>query len=179
VYNYLPNLGLLRCPNDHTTVDEYNAAYQRAVDAGYISQFSPLDAGRFATHYSSYNVAVDKNHTPFMPALLYNYYGFYGPPNETREELRAVNIYTRAEAGRVYNGVSDDLGRALWSGYVDANNPGEPTASFPGVLNRQPPDSTILARCIQHRRNRFDLVVTVGGRTRKLPATYDWVRQPG
>jgi prepilin-type N-terminal cleavage/methylation domain-containing protein len=97
--------------------------------------------------------------------------------------------------------LSDSLQRPLW----DPGNPdpaayeympyGLPSASFPGLINRNAPDSTIVTRCTKHRDYTkakheteqsgetvmvgMDIVLRLGGSCEMLPGVeYDWASQP-
>ena len=82
----------------------------------------------------------------------------------------------------------DNLGRPLW----DPGNPdqwsydympyGMPSASFPGLMDRNAPDNTIITRCSHHRAHtgvETDIVVRLDGSTQLIPGlSYDWAVQP-
>ena len=83
----------------------------------------------------------------------------------------------------------DNLGRPLW----DPGNPnpweyglympyGMPSANFPGLMDRNAPDNTILTRCSHHRAHtgvEKDIVVRLNGEAKLVPGlSYDWAIQP-
>ena len=83
----------------------------------------------------------------------------------------------------------DNLGRPLW----DPGNPnpweytlykpyGMPSANFPGLMDRNAPDNTILTRCSHHRAHtgvEKDIVVRLNGEALLIPGlSYDWAIQP-
>jgi hypothetical protein len=82
----------------------------------------------------------------------------------------------------------DNLGRPLW----DPGNPdqwsydympyGMPSASFPGLMDRNAPDNTIITRCSHHRPYtgvEKDIVLRLDGTCKLVPGlSYDWAVQP-
>jgi prepilin-type N-terminal cleavage/methylation domain-containing protein len=83
----------------------------------------------------------------------------------------------------------DNLGRPLWDpGSADEWDYGYympygmPSASFPGLMNRNAPDNTILTRCSHHRPYtgiEKDIAVRLNGEARLIPGlSYDWAIQP-
>jgi hypothetical protein len=82
----------------------------------------------------------------------------------------------------------DNLGRPLW----DPGNPdqwsydympyGMPSASFPGLMDRNAPDNTIITRCSHHRAYtgvEKDIVLRLDGTCKLVPGmSYDWAIQP-
>jgi len=82
----------------------------------------------------------------------------------------------------------DNLDRPLW----DPGNPdqwsydympyGMPSASFPGLMNRNAPDNTIITRCSHHRAYtgvEKDIVLRLDGSCKLVPGmSYDWAVQP-
>ncbi len=84
----------------------------------------------------------------------------------------------------------DNMGRPLW----DVGNPdrfaydhmpyGLPSAAFPGLMNRNAPDNTIITRCSHHRaytgspESSKDIVLRLDGSCRLVPGlAYDWAVQ--
>jgi hypothetical protein len=78
----------------------------------------------------------------------------------------------------------DNLGRSLWDPADPYWDPyGFPSSVFPGLINRNAPDNTIITRCPWHRRyggdNPHDIVVRLDGSCALVPGlTYDWAAQP-
>jgi prepilin-type N-terminal cleavage/methylation domain-containing protein len=90
--------------------------------------------------------------------------------------------------------LADSMQRPLW----DPGNPepsaydympyGMPSASFPGLINRNAPDSTIITRCSKHRKmdrdgrpvaGTKDIVVRLDASCAMVPGLeYDWTTQP-
>jgi len=85
----------------------------------------------------------------------------------------------------------DNMGRPLW----DVGNPdrfaydympyGLPSAAFPGLMNRNAPDNTIITRCSHHRpytgspESVKDIVLRLDGSCKLVPGlAYDWAVQP-
>jgi prepilin-type N-terminal cleavage/methylation domain-containing protein len=78
----------------------------------------------------------------------------------------------------------DSLGRPLWdvddSGYY--TNYGIPSAVFPGLINRNAPDNTVVTRCTSHHvwRPDTDIVLRLDGSVSWVPITkanYNWAIQ--
>lgn len=97
-----------------------------------------------------------------------------------------LNEYASADQ---WTRMRDGMGRALW----DVGNPfdpvaydytpyGQPSAVFPGLINRNATDSTIITRCMWHRRFRdveHDIALRLDGSATFLPGLdYDWAVQP-
>jgi prepilin-type N-terminal cleavage/methylation domain-containing protein len=97
------------------------------------------------------------------------------------------NMYDTGNPSRLL----DNLGRPLW----DPGNPDEsaydympygmPSAAFPGLINRNAPDNTIITRCSHHRaytgsaESSKDIVVRLDGSCRLVTGlAYDWAIQP-
>jgi prepilin-type N-terminal cleavage/methylation domain-containing protein len=96
-----------------------------------------------------------------------------------------MNLPSEQQATRLL----DNLGRPLW----DPGNPdpwryelympyGMPSANFPGLMDRNAPDNTILTRCSHHRAHtgvEKDIVVRLNGEALLVPGlSYDWAIQP-
>lgn len=99
------------------------------------------------------------------------------------------NMYDTQNPSRLL----DNLGRPLWN----PGNPNEaaydympygmPSAAFPGLINRNAPDNTIITRCPHHRAytrgsepgSGQDIVLRLDGSCRLVPGlAYDWATQP-
>jgi len=86
--------------------------------------------------------------------------------------------------GQQRSRLADNLGRSLWDpsdAYWDPY--GFPSSVFPGLINRNAPDNTIITRCPWHRRYRggtpHDIVLRLDGSCALIPGlSYDWAAQP-
>jgi len=86
--------------------------------------------------------------------------------------------------GQQFSRLADNLGRSLWDPADPAWDPyslGQPSSVFPGLINRNAPDNTIITRCAWHRRGDtpHDIVLRLDGSCAPVPGlTYDWAAQP-
>jgi prepilin-type N-terminal cleavage/methylation domain-containing protein len=83
--------------------------------------------------------------------------------------------------------VKDSLKRWLWDADLEdpAMHPsGIPSAVFPGLINHNAPENTIITRCPNHRRftKNADIALRLDGTSEIIPgpeyANYDWAVQP-
>jgi prepilin-type N-terminal cleavage/methylation domain-containing protein len=84
--------------------------------------------------------------------------------------------------------LKDSMGRGVWD--VGSNDPtsydyapyGLPSALFPGLINRNAPENTIITRCVWHRNfwdTPHDIVLRLDGSAAFVPGpSYDWALQP-
>jgi prepilin-type N-terminal cleavage/methylation domain-containing protein len=80
--------------------------------------------------------------------------------------------------------LTDALGRRMWDP-ADASLPyGIPSAAFPGLINNNAPENTVITRCPHHRRyssveTQKDIALRLDGSCVMLVGpSYDWARQP-
>jgi len=141
---YVSSRAAFTCPDDSTTLADYNAAHG-----------AHWDSSAFQRAYSSYHDT-------------YNYWGY---------DSRGKPLTRQAEAASVYANKEDNLGRPLW--YADG-----PSATFPGLANRNAPDYTILAYCPRHSgahpsRAPEALIIRLDGSASTVQTdSYDWIVQP-
>lgn len=87
--------------------------------------------------------------------------------------------------------LQDTMGRPLWDPADPAYLPfGSPSAMFPGLINRNAPENTIITRCANHRpytmvrydedtQSGKDIVLRLDGSAEFVVGlTYDWATQP-
>ncbi len=161
VYNWLDD-GFFR---EHYS--SYNALYNYM---GYVAQEGDYSLCGYATHHMGVGDSI---------AFWYEWYrwdpdGRIGAwPNPDRFHVIDHFLhYHLAQQVYWYNYTSnpyavddptrlvDNLGRPLWDmgdapwnpGYEGWFPYGLPSASFPGLINRNAPDNTIVTRCLNHRR---------------------------
>jgi type II secretory pathway pseudopilin PulG len=117
-----------------------------------------LDYGVNPSHFD----AVDHYLYYYLAQQVY-WWAYPNSPDDTAVRLR------------------DGLARPLWD-YTDPawNQYGEPSAVFPGLINRNAPDNTIVTRCLHHRAwtPPRDIVLRLDGSAALVRGTYDWARQP-
>jgi prepilin-type N-terminal cleavage/methylation domain-containing protein len=230
---YLSSTKVLRCPDDSTTVANYNDAN------GLTGGGNAWDENKFSDRYCSYNQLIGSGVAVTYP--IYNFFGYRGAPGTTGAPVGTGPSYTqlRAEVGALpatwpglsyadswsvaeqtnFNNLID--AGLLWAGghstspyspYLDAThhnyydgrvfdrdmNPADPygrplwdtdtvspTASFPGLYNRNAPDNAIITHCYHHRNwfggtptQQKDLCVRLSGDVGLLGlGDYDWVVQ--
>jgi len=212
---YISSTSALRCPDDSTSLADYNAAHAT------FPSWSDWNQDRFDERYSTYNEILFADEA--YP--LYNYYGYRGfdgsssgtvmgtGPN--RIEIAGLGngwiewigvVYRDAahttsgadghylklatdDEGRIYDRkdpAGNQYARPLLDNTTDnttASSPGI-TAYFPGLINRNAPDNTIITHCPHHRvyfgsgAAEKDLIVRLSGDTgNELVNSYDWVVQ--
>lgn len=153
---YLESPKALRCPDDNATLEAIN---DQIADANQgpgapLPEWTQTDFDRL---YSSY-------------AGEYNRYG-YGPPDTPAShgsayyDLNDDLQCTDKDAEILYgNGaLRDQMDRPLWD-LVNQNY----TAYFPGLVNNQAPESTVITHCRYHRSyypqgGAMDLLVRIDG----------------
>lgn len=104
-------------------------------------------------------------------------------------ETYTDNMYATQDPTRL----TDNLGRPLWNGGNPDQNAydympyGMPSAAFPGLINRNAPDNTIITRCFHHRAYTGggdaavgkDIALRIDGTCVMIPGlAYDWAVQP-
>ncbi len=181
----------------------YNTLYNWA---GYIWFEPEADATPYATEFSLVDLGTQELSWGENIAFWYAWHrwdptddlGLWG---DVDEYVWVDNYLAYHLAQQVYWGGYDDevgaspqptrlldnLGRALWDpGNPDPNSYdympyGMPSAAFPGLMNRNAPDNTIITRCAHHRSytGGKDIVVRLDGSSRPVPGlSYDWAIQP-
>jgi uncharacterized RDD family membrane protein YckC len=116
---------------------------------------------KFNRSYSSYN----EN---------YNYWGY----NAQGQPLRNAR-----EAAGMYHDKEDLRGQRLWVIPI-SSGPSGPAREFPGLVNKNAPDDTIITHCPRHQRRwlargRKEIIVRLGGEVGEAKgSSYDWVTQP-
>jgi prepilin-type N-terminal cleavage/methylation domain-containing protein len=81
--------------------------------------------------------------------------------------------------------LTDALGRRMWD-YADASYYpyGMPSAAFPGLVNINAPENTVITRCFHHRNKssdvatKLDIILRLDGSCTMVNVNYDWARQP-
>jgi len=218
---YLQSNKVLSCPDDPTTVNDYNLAHSN------LPSWVDWTEAKFKERYSSYNEFFGGTDYAYS---LYNYFGYTGYASEpidpdyprgngaSRAALIAIadseGLYlgNRTDCnqatliwatpvyrdsnhpnywdadtsgpllGRVYDRPSpqtDDYARPLFSDSTDTYS-----SYFPGLINRNAPDYTIITHCPWHREwfgreaEWKDLAVRLSGDVDTVQTnSYDWVVQ--
>jgi prepilin-type N-terminal cleavage/methylation domain-containing protein len=204
---YLQSTKVLRCPDDNTTLTDYNNMLDGFGYAHWTDE-------QFKERYSSYNQLIVSGDTN-VAYPLYNYYGYFGHPNSDPVIKRTLfgtgpspieiettfggliinwemDVYT--DVNHPYcdkdnadqylrflydRNPSNSYARPLWGG-MSASSPGNFTAYTPALMNSNAPDYTIITHCPWHRdmNEGKDLVVRLNGATSPVSVgSYDWVVQ--
>lgn len=198
---YLDSAKVLRCPDDVTNLADYKQIHVTAAS---------WDQDIFAERYSSYNELFASRAYPLYNYYGYRGHdtcnkGWKSPAGTGPSDVEmlaldpdptlviggqkwSAQVYTDSDHP-YYESTTDHVvfdrnptstyARPLWD--ATANNT---SAYFPGLINRNAPDNTIVTHCPWHREwfgtglKERDLAVRLGGDTALIAVqSYDWVVQ--